>query len=57
VRWTACMLTGRPGFVMSSVGLFKCRQAPRRAVALFTVQIASSQNATIAICNADASKG
>jgi hypothetical protein len=57
VRWTACMLTGRPGFVMSSVGLFKCRQAPRRAVALFTVQIASSQNATIAICNADTSKG
>jgi hypothetical protein len=28
VRWTACMLTGMPAFVMSSVGLFKCRQAP-----------------------------
>ena len=52
VRWTACMLTGKPGFVMSSVGLFKCRQTPCRAVALFTGQFASSQNASIAICNA-----
>jgi hypothetical protein len=46
------MLTGRLGFVMSSVGLFKCRQAPYRAVGLFTVQFASSQNASIAIRNA-----
>jgi len=56
VRWTACMLTGKPGFVMSSVGLFKCRQTPHRAVALFTVQIASPQNAIIAICNATPSQ-
>ena len=51
-RWTACMLTGRPAFVMSSVGLFKCRQTSRGSVALFTVQIASPQNAIIANCNA-----
>jgi hypothetical protein len=49
------MLTGRPAFVMSSVGLFKCRQMPRRSVALFTVQIASPQNAIIAKCNAGTS--
>jgi hypothetical protein len=46
------MLTGRPAFVMSSVGLFKCRQTPHGSVALFTVQIASPQNAIIAKCNA-----
>ena len=50
-RWTACMLTGRPAFVMSSVGLFKCRQTPCGSVALFTVQIASLQNDIIEKCN------
>jgi hypothetical protein len=47
------MLTGKPAFVMSSAGLFKCRQTPYAFVALFTVQFASSQNAIIAICNGD----
>jgi hypothetical protein len=32
--------------------LFKCRQTPHGSVALFTVQIASPQNAIIAKCNA-----
>jgi hypothetical protein len=35
--------------------LFKCRQTPRRSVALFTVQIASPQKAIIAKCNAGTS--
>ncbi|PAU63748.1 hypothetical protein BZL43_00055 [Pseudomonas sp. PICF141] len=34
--------------------LFKCRQMPHESVALFTVQIASPQNAIIAKCNASA---
>ncbi len=48
------MLTGKPAFVMSSIGLFKCRQAPSKNVALFTVQIASLLKAIIAKCNASA---
>ncbi|CAI8857479.1 hypothetical protein EMIT0P2_20406 [Pseudomonas sp. IT-P2] len=52
VRQTACMLTAGPCFVMSSAGLFKCRQAPCKGAGRFTVQFASPQKATIAKCNA-----
>ena len=52
-RWTACMLTAGPAFVMSSVGLFKCRQTPRPGEDLFTVQIALLQKAIIAKCKID----
>lgn len=50
-RRTACMLTARPRFVMSSVGLFKCRQAPCNAAGSFTVHFALPQKAIIAECN------
>ncbi|MGF6557889.1 hypothetical protein ABIA48_004269 [Pseudomonas sp. S30_BP2TU TE3576] len=42
------MLTVGPAFVMSSVGLFKCRQTPLPGADLFAVQIASAQKAIIA---------
>jgi hypothetical protein len=45
------MLTARPGFVMSSAGLFKCRQAARSIAGSFTVHFALSQKAIIADCN------
>lgn len=45
------MLTAGLRFVMSSVGLFKCRQAPRNAAGSFTVHFALLQNASIADCN------
>ena len=53
---TACMLTAGPAFVMSSVGLFKCRQTPQPGVDLFTVQIASLQKAINAKCKIELSR-
>lgn len=45
------MLTASPCFVMSSVGLFKCRQAPWKIAGTFTGQFALPENALIADCN------
>ena len=48
---TACMLTARLGFVMSSLALEAVVQRPRRGVQKIVVQIATHQNDIIAMCN------
>jgi hypothetical protein len=50
------MLTASPCFVMSSVGLFKCRQPPCKIAGTFTGQFALRENALIADCNQRISK-
>jgi hypothetical protein len=50
------MLTASPWFVMSSVGLFKCRQASWKIAGTFTGQFALRENAVIADCNQRRSK-
>jgi hypothetical protein len=50
------MLTGRPAFVMSSLGFLSVGRHPSAARNLFTVQIASPQKAIIANCNEEVSR-
>ncbi|MFW0759437.1 hypothetical protein ACN1C3_32780 [Pseudomonas sp. H11T01] len=51
VQGTACMLTAKPAFVMSSVGFLSVGQSEHKTAASPIVQIASLQNAIIAKCN------